>query len=823
MTLLTVLLVKVTNLSDGAMGHDEADPYVKFELEQDNAIFDKDFGKMVSSKQKNESNPVYGEEFQFELPSLENMELTVTVMDDDFGLDDKLGRCKLKLEDLDLSAEPLEVRRKVDNNLFSADAYVFLTLAWGEPTEDQDATRLSHVGTAAYECLRVEHPEHHGPLWNVTTGRVVGGVHQTPKGAWPGMSAHPEGHSDFLPEIMGEILSRTTTWADVLSLGPPDGRFMTAFKGALATIADTAAERDEPITVRMMFGNIIGMPVNCNGVRDELMADLPGDANIRLWVGAWRRGTSWNHAKIIAVDGKYLHTGGHNMWDGHYLDIDPVHDLSLELEGRCAMDGHKFANRHWDFVESNQETFWGTVGSKLPDHLPQASPTRVIVSEWPKGVASEHPPAFRAAIVAGLAEEVEGAVPIITIGRHGTLVHEDRPSDDAFVAMMDSAQTVIHLALQDLGPVCIPKTKIPLPGTGWPKAYFSALGAAIWERGVDVEIALSNPGSVPGGLSPLEAAYGNGWSCNDVASEIIKTIREQFPEAEDGDLRQKVSDNLRICFIREEPGNAWEDGMSMGFHAKHFIIDDVTAYIGSQNLYVCDLAEWGVVVDDEEATKAMMEEYWTPMWNYSFTGEDSDVDAVMDGLDIDRDGADPEDIDDEMAEVIMAAELANYGRAKLDVYDDDEATGADPVPREPEPEQVEKKFTDKQAKYEDVNWQDLPQSVVRAAEALGYDEDTWDGREWSDIDDKHWRDLTKEERKACKTLGWSRNAWDRYEQVKWHVMPYYVKQAATRVGWTRRDWNQGEENENWEKEWEEFDEEEHRCLHVLGYYVHTWG
>ena len=60
----------------------------------------------------------------------------------------------------------------------------------------------------------------------------------------------------------------------------------------------------------------------------------------------------------------------------------------------------------------------------------------------------------------------------------------------------------------------------------------------------------------------------SGWSCNDVASEIIKTIQEQFPEAEDGDLRQKVADNLRICFLREEPGNTWEDGMTMGFHSK---------------------------------------------------------------------------------------------------------------------------------------------------------------------------------------------------------------------------------------------------------------
>ena len=89
-------------------------------MEQDNLLFDNDFGDMVSSKQKNESNPVYGEEFKFELPDLENMELTCTVMDDDWGHDDKLGRCKIKLDDLDLSAEPLEVRRKVDNNLFSS-------------------------------------------------------------------------------------------------------------------------------------------------------------------------------------------------------------------------------------------------------------------------------------------------------------------------------------------------------------------------------------------------------------------------------------------------------------------------------------------------------------------------------------------------------------------------------------------------------------------------------------------------------------------------------------------------------------------------------
>ena len=417
------------------------------------------------------------------------------------------------------------------------------------------------------------------------------------------------------------------------------------------------------------------MPVNCNKVRSELTKDLPSHANIRLWVGAWRRGVSWNHAKIIAVDGKHLHTGGHNMWDPHYLEFDPVHDLSLEMEGEVAMDGHLFANRQWDFVESRQSTFWGLLGSKMPDSMPQVAKVRVTVSEWPVGATSEYPPSFKTRVVSDVSEsgDSEGSVPIITMGRYGCLSQKDRPSDDAFLAMLGSAEKIIHLALQDLGPVCIPGTKISLPGCVWPDGYLSTLAKVIWEKGVDVEIIVSNPSSIPGGLSPTEANYGNGWSCVDVAAEIIKRIKRDFPDADDGALRSKVQDNLRVAFIREERGNTWEDGMTMGMHAKHFIVDDIATYIGSQNLYVCDLAEWGVVIDNAEQTQKFMDEYWNPMWKHSHTGEDLDVDAVMDGLDIDRDGADASDLDDEMKEKMKQAELANAGVGSgTQMYDDAE-------------------------------------------------------------------------------------------------------------------------------------------------------
>ena len=60
------------------------------------------------------------------------------------------------------------------------------------------------------------------------------------------------------------------------------------------------------------------------------------------------------------------------------------------------------------------------------------------------------------------------------------------------------------------------------------------------------------------------------------------------------------------------------------------------------------------------------------MWEFSFTGEDVDVQAVMDGLDIDRNGEDPSEIDDDTRAMMKEAELANAGCAKLDVYDEEE-------------------------------------------------------------------------------------------------------------------------------------------------------
>ncbi len=132
-------------------------------------------------------------------------------------------------------------------------------------------------------------------------------------------------------------------------------------------------------------------------------------------------------------------------------------------------------------------------------------------------------------------------------------------------------------------------------------------------------------------------------------------------------------------------------------------------------------------------------------------------------------------------------------------------------------------FTDKQAKYEDVPWSKLPMDARKAAKVIGFEQKSWDDKEWLDIDDKHWHDMTTEEVKACEALGWDKESWEhKYEHTSWNDMPKHVQQAAEKLGWNKEKWDDDWDVAAWEKEWTDFTPEERRCLHVLGYYVHTW-
>lgn len=527
--------------------------------------------------------------------------------------------------------------------------------------EGADEDQYSYILKSARSVLKEKHPKHEKTAWNVSSGTVIGDILQTPpKDTWGMGVIEPEcEHSDVLPTQMAEVITRTTKWVDITSLSPPDGKFETFFVDAVKTLNERALETGNTITIRMLFGNIIGMPVDCDALIDTFTKDIPEEkSNIKLWVGAWRKGFSWNHSKIIAVDGEHLLTGGHNLWDDHYLKTDPVHDISIEMRGKVAHDGHMFANKMWEFIKKTDKGL--SVTKWFPDWVPLPKHRRVGVSQWPKRL-SDYPPAYVPLLNPSM--ELPGReVPVLSMGRYGALHKVEaqaNPSDSAISAMIDSAKRIIKLSLQDFGPLCLPGIPGPtsIPGGVWPKEYLKALALGIYDRDLDVEVVLSNANSVPGKLSPATANYGNGWSTIDVGCEIIRAIKEHVEDIEEDRLLEMVRKNLRITMLRTSSETAWEDGEFKGNHAKFFIIDDRAFYIGSQNLYIANLAEWGLLIDDEEETAKVLEGYWNPMWEHSYNQEEWEQsrEEVLPGLNVDRNGGNEADASDEYRQLAAQA------------------------------------------------------------------------------------------------------------------------------------------------------------------------
>jgi len=120
---------------------------------------------------------------------------------------------------------------------------------------------------------------------------------------------------------------------------------------------------------------------------------------------------------------------------------------------------------------------------------------------------------------------------------------------------------------------------------------------------------------------------------------------------------------LRITYIKQTTeADTWPDGAREGNHAKFFIVDDKGYYLGSQNLYIANLAEWGVIVDSEERTQEMLETYWKPLWENSYRPDanEVDVDQVMDSLEIERDGGSLDEADLETKVELLKSLRKNY-------------------------------------------------------------------------------------------------------------------------------------------------------------------
>jgi phosphatidylserine/phosphatidylglycerophosphate/cardiolipin synthase-like enzyme len=273
----------------------------------------------------------------------------------------------------------------------------------------------------------------------------------------------------------------------------------------------------------------------------------------------------------------------------------------MSLTGSAAGDAHRFAEIQWQWTCANRSWLtWSTWS--------------VWANRWAAGkINDDCPPAYKLADVDG-----GGDATVLALGRLAW-VDKNNAANDADLAlevMIRAARTSVKISQQDLGPPTVPVLGIPLGS--WPQGTLSAIGSAL-VRDVDVYLVMSNVGAVAGGLSATVAPYANGWSMDEIVQRVrAEMIARPNPGQPSGAaLDELICRKLHVAPLRFGPDEAFPDGVTFPNHAKLVVVDDVAAYVGSQNLYDAGLTEFGYLVDDDVAAAGLLARYWSPLWQQS--------------------------------------------------------------------------------------------------------------------------------------------------------------------------------------------------------------
>nr|7WU1_A Chain A, Phospholipase D [Moritella sp. JT01]7WU1_B Chain B, Phospholipase D [Moritella sp. JT01]7WU1_C Chain C, Phospholipase D [Moritella sp. JT01]7WU1_D Chain D, Phospholipase D [Moritella sp. JT01]7WU1_E Chain E, Phospholipase D [Moritella sp. JT01]7WU1_F Chain F, Phospholipase D [Moritella sp. JT01] len=433
----------------------------------------------------------------------------------------------------------------------------------------------------------------------------------------------------ILDAIYDNIVSAKRS-VDIVTLQPMDishlnlsfssGAFTATIKNALSQLAKNTQYSDHHITVRLLQGSFTPMlgydaeseeeeirqlSLTQTNYLSEIASVLPEVNNLDITVGSVRScnklisncgnnnsqkdvllNVAWNHGKIINVDNQSVITGGHNLWGADYLQRNPVNDLSINILGPIASTATKYGNTLWNYVCNNTGTITNTFvtyanGQYTYDCPAHISSTYVAPTDAKNGLA----------------------VKVMSISKlnNGVLDKDADQSEVARVYAFKNATKSIKISQQALffkgafGKVLHPLKTID--GT-----VMEALASAIY-KGVTVDIVTS---SLDGGI------YSSGYNSEFVYNYLLNVLHKAPYYLERNYAKTFLDKNLHINFISINGRET--NNMS---HNKLWIVDDKVFYVGSHNIYPSSLQQFGVIVDDKDATAQLEKQLWTPMWKNS--------------------------------------------------------------------------------------------------------------------------------------------------------------------------------------------------------------
>ncbi|MEU5051794.1 phospholipase D-like domain-containing protein [Streptomyces sp. NPDC021096] len=484
---------------------------------------------------------------------------------------------------------------------------------------------------AVEKTLRQVSPGLEGDIWQRTAGNKLDASAADPSdwllqspGCWGDATCADRPGTKRLLAKMTENISKAKRTVDISTLAPfPDG----AFQDAIAAGLKASVESGNKLRVRVLVGAapVYHMNVLPTKYRDDLKARLGKAADsITLNVASMttsKTSFSWNHSKLLVVDGESAITGGINSWKGDYLDTaHPVTDVDMALTGPAASTAGRYLDTLWTWTcrnKSNIASVWfaGSGGECMPTMEKDANPTPAaptgdvpVIAVGGLGVgikdsdpASKFTPQLPTApdtkCVVGLPDKTNADRDYDTVN----------PEESALRALVASADRQIVISQQDLNATCPPIARYDI-------RLYDALAAKM-AAGVKVRIVVSDPAN-------RGAVGSGGYSQIKSLAEISDTLRGRLALVTGDQQKAKAAmcSTLQLATFRSSPGATWADGKPYALHHKMVSVDSSAFYIGSKNLYPSWLQDFGYIVESPEAAKQLEAKLLDPAWTYSQAG-----------------------------------------------------------------------------------------------------------------------------------------------------------------------------------------------------------
>jgi murine toxin len=456
-----------------------------------------------------------------------------------------------------------------------------------------------------------------------------------------------------LATLIRTMIGRARGVVDIASLNPPDGPFLEAVLEGLRQCASTGVT----VRVRFLFGYVPTMDKVTSFISElARFCRDPAMKRMEIQVGqCWvvRGGASWNHAKIVAVDGREALVGGHNLWWEAYGTYPPVHDISIHVVGDAAVGAHGFVDFIWSrggnflvvkkvlagkisSVKGNRSirpieiemVEWGEQERKTEKSAPDVEDSEEKEEKEEEGSDDE-----LVAVTRDRGRRSAGyrSGRLMALGRAGRLNDEKwNASDHAKEFIITHARTSLKICQQDLAfqgsrdrhRTCEwivtalamnPELQVqivvsPLDGSGGGQQYS-------WGSGAVGTYALLREMIEKGGSSAQAASMLKRLQvapfCFTKVTFSTEGVDYHWPEVPKAKHVRRFSESVPLPTPLAGPRIP-----APGNHAKVFIADDRVYYIGSDNLYPHNLIEFGYLVEGP-SVEDLLKNYWQRVWKYS--------------------------------------------------------------------------------------------------------------------------------------------------------------------------------------------------------------